>query len=482
MKKLSLIVALLLAGGMCIMATGTEEATSAAEMGPQETITFTHWIFYKDLAEATAFEEQFKRETGTTLVMVNIPKDGATDKIQAMMVSGTFSDVSLVDNNITPLVRQGFLEPLDEYVDAHPEFKKLKTTAPSAYAEGYYQNKLYAIANGTGSFMNYWVRQDWLDALGLDIPDNMEDLVDMLQAFKDSDLAAAGQNVIPLVLTNSIWNHDVFSSYFGVFNEVVMIDGEYRDDFLTPAFKEYLDFMRDLYARGLLDREMPTNGYGGSRTKMHVGAGGSIVMWDDIYDNIEKGLIKNGIDGEAVPVPPFAGPNGVFGLSYSPPGVDLAITKGAENPKFVFDTFFDWFYFKQGGIVATSRGVQDYSFTVENGVLTPTGKGGVGFKGQKFPPVMPGFEYPFKFDPISQSEYDFIVQVREWAEPFRDQVGKLYPPRDAGDYWAIEGDLYDKKGALTGKYIMGEIDYDELTGEYSKYIKEIGLEALMANF
>jgi hypothetical protein len=182
-----------------------------------------------------------------------------------------------------------------------------------------------------------------------------------------------------------------------------------------------------------------------------------------------------------VPVPPFRGPKGVFGLSYSPEGTHYGISATAEDPEFVFETFFDWFFHQDEGIIASSRGVPGFDFNVENGVLVPTeaSGSGVGYHGQKFPPVLLDFEYPFKLDPISQGEYDDIVRVRQWAYPFFDETEKVYPPKDAGDYWNIEGDLYDIKRALFSRYIIGEIDYDELTSEYTKYVKETRLDDIL---
>jgi hypothetical protein len=42
-------------------------------------------------------------------------------------------------------------------------------------------------------------------------------------------------------------------------------------------------------------------------------------------------------DGVMVPVPPFRGPKGVFGLSYNPPTADYAINAKSANPEFVFN-------------------------------------------------------------------------------------------------------------------------------------------------
>ncbi len=205
-------------------------------------------------------------------------------------------------------------------------------------------------------------------------------------------------------------------------------------------------------------------------------------MWEDTGDFM-KGMQDNKVDGRMVPVQPFKTAKGVFGLSYDPPTVDYGINAKTANPEFVFNTFFDWFFLKDGGIIASSRGVEGFDFTVVDGVMKLTGlkNSGVGYHGQKFPPIKTGWKYPFKFDAISQREYDDIMQVRDWAQPLYKQMDKIHVSIDNNAFWAIEDDLYSKKGALVGKYIMGAIDYAEYTAEYTKYINEVGLPQMLAD-
>ncbi len=477
MKKFLLSIFLVAMCGSIAFAAGQEEAAGTG----MDKITYSCYFYYQMPDSEKALEDYFLESTGVELDVVNIAKDSWEDKIRAMMVSGDAGDVTQLPSNMVSLVKQGYIKPIDDYIDTDPGFSQLKAEYPQVFRLTTYEDKIYGVAAGSGSYMNLWIRDDWLDELGLDMPETMDEVVAALAAFKGTQFDI-GKGDIPLVMTNSIWNHDVFANYWGVFNEVVLHDGKYTDFQLTTEFKEYLDFMRDLYERGILDREMPTTGYGDARNKGGLGNAGSVVMWDDTYDSFAKNFINNGIEGAMMaPVPPFAGDKGVFGLSYSPEGTHYGISSTAEDPEFVFNTFFNWFFFQKEGIIASSRGVPGFDFTVEDGVLVPTGTpgSGVGYKGQKFPPVLLDFEYPFKLDPISQGEYDNILQVRQWAQPFFDETEKIYPPKDAERYWNIEGDLYDTKRALNSRYIFGEINYDEFVSEYRSYINEIQLEDML---
>jgi putative aldouronate transport system substrate-binding protein len=486
MKRSAIWILVLAAGCVCAFAAGETESKPAVKAPAMEKITYSTYWGYQVPEAVEAFQNQFKKDTGVTLEVISVAKDRWQDKIAAMFVSGDAADCTLLEGAThQSLSKQGYLAPLDAYIDKHPGFMKLKVEKPQVFRGGLYMGKTTGMAASEGAWMNFWVRQDWLDKLGLKMPQSTDAITAMLVAFKNnaSALVPAGKVMIPMTVSNSVWPHDVLSLAWGCFNEVTLKDGKFQDFNLTPEFKEYLDWMRDLYARGLLDKEMPTIGYGDVRNRCGTGVAGSCVMWEDTGDSFMKGMQDNKIEGRMVPVPPFKTQMGVFGLSYDPPTVDYGINAKARNPEFVFNTFFDWFFMQDGGIIASSRGVEGFDFTVVDGVMKLTGlkNSGVGYHGQKFPPVKTGWKYPFRFDPISQREYDDIMQVREWAQPFFKQMDKVHPTIDNNAFWAIEDDLYSKKGALVGKYIMGAIDYAGYTAEYTRYIKEVGLPQMLAD-
>lgn len=480
MRRAIVCIVLVIAGGLLAFATpGSEKAPAMTK------ITYSTYWGYQTPEPVAAFQALFKKDTGVDLEIISVAKDRWQDKIAAMFLSGDAADATLLEAGIhQSLSKQGMLAPLDTYIDAHPGFKQLKKDKPQVFRGGLYMGKTTGMAASEGAWMNFWIRQDWLDKLGLKMPKSIEELTAALAAFKANGptLVPAGKDVIPMTVSNSVWPHDVLSLAWGCFNEVTKKDGKFQDFNLTPDFKEYLDWMRDLYARGLLDKEMPTIGYGDVRNRCGTGVAGSCVMWEDTADSFMKGMQDNKIEGRMVPVPPFRTKKGVFGLSYDPPTVDYGISSKAANPEFVFNTFFDWFFMKDSGIIATSRGIPDFDFTVVDGVMKLTGlkNSGVGYHGQKFPPIKTGWTYPFKFDAISQREYDDIMQVRTWAKPFFKEMDKIHVSIDNNAYWGIEDDLYSKKVALVGKYIMGAISYEEYAAEYSKYINEVGLPQMLA--
>jgi putative aldouronate transport system substrate-binding protein len=480
MKKICICLLSAVLSSTTAFASGKKEAQPAIGAQPKtmEKITYGTYHFYQRPEEEQAYCAAFKKDTGVTLEIVNFAKTDWDVKLQAMLVSGDYPDATLLPANIVPLVNQGYLVPIDEYLKKIPGFKKLIDEHSWYWTRGTISGKIYGIPEGPESYVNFWVRKDWLDQLGLQMPKSMTELVSMLEAFKNSGFNA-GKDIIPLCMTNTIWNHDVFSRYWGVSNEVSKIKGKFIDPYLTPEFKEYADFMRDLYKRGLLDKEMPTTGYGDARTKIHKGLAGSGVMWDNIYYNYTKGLADNGVKGEMRWVPGFKGDKGVFGYAFNIPMAWAGVLNKAASPDFVVQKLLSWMCLSTTGIVCTSQGMEGVNFTVENGIQKVTAYGNVGNKGQKIPPLLPGFVYPFKLDPLQEQTNLYTQQIRDSAKPFMDMVQKITPPLNLTEYWIIEPDLVKTKGASIAKYIMGSIDYDTFIRDYTKYINEIQLPQML---
>ncbi len=59
--------------------------------------------------------------------------------------------------------------------------------------------KTTGMAASEGAWMNFWIREDWLDKLGLKMPKSIAEITAALEAFKANGptLVPAGKDVIP---------------------------------------------------------------------------------------------------------------------------------------------------------------------------------------------------------------------------------------------------------------------------------------------
>ncbi len=115
-----------------------------------------------------------------------------------------------------------------------------------------------------------WLRQDWLDKLGLTAPKSLDEMEAVLQAFKDKDPNGTGDNV-GLILNSEVYggypnNHFIADNIFTALNAYPYIwikgsDGKAVYGSVQPEMKEGLARLRDWYAKGLIDPEFTTRTY-----------------------------------------------------------------------------------------------------------------------------------------------------------------------------------------------------------------------------
>ena len=114
---------------------------------------------------------------------------------------------------------------------------------------------------------HYWIRQDWLDALGLEIPTTFDDWYSVMKAFKAraDELEKAGlvnnaKDVVPYAMYHTRyftdWERIVTRfyppEYFDPEREEYYIYSGYGTEYLKEGFKEGMQFMNQMYQEGLI--------------------------------------------------------------------------------------------------------------------------------------------------------------------------------------------------------------------------------------
>src|SRR5690625_4330541 len=93
---------------------------------------------------------------------------------------------------IADLIESGKVQPIDEAIEqyASPRLKEIFEESAEAFNQATVDGVRYGLprfsgGNGTESLM--WVRQDWLDNLGLEAPETIEELEAVMDAFVNED-------------------------------------------------------------------------------------------------------------------------------------------------------------------------------------------------------------------------------------------------------------------------------------------------------
>ena len=203
-------------------------------------------------------------------------------------LSLAISSASLPDIVIAPrasffraMAKDGLLQDLEQTIAdyASPTMQKiLGSTNGLALDYASYDGKVLALPNvspGDDDYHNLWIRQDWLDNLGLSAPKTIDDLEAVLDAFvnKDPDgngkadtigLGGQDKNLDPGLYTNFIFpssNHFGLDAVFQAYKAypgfwVKDAGGNVTYGSLQPETKEALAKLADWYQKGLIDKEI----------------------------------------------------------------------------------------------------------------------------------------------------------------------------------------------------------------------------------
>ncbi|MBM7606208.1 putative aldouronate transport system substrate-binding protein [Metabacillus crassostreae] len=195
-------------------------------------------------------------------------------KVSLSIASNDIPDAMVVnETQLKQMVKAGQLADLtDVYEDYGAErLKDIYKSNPGLLENVTYDGKLYALPETTlPSAPLTWIRQDWLDELGLKAPKTLEDLEKIAQAFIDNKMG--GENTLGIVGTSQggalsstfLTSSDHFLNFSSLFFANNAYPGIWVEDkdgkavygSTTSETKKTLEMMRDWYAKGIIDKEM----------------------------------------------------------------------------------------------------------------------------------------------------------------------------------------------------------------------------------
>lgn len=191
--------------------------------------------------------------------------------------------------------------------------------------------KIYGITGGKEGYNTalLWIRKDWLDACGLEIPGTLEEIANVAKTFVEQKPGGKDNTIGIAVNPDTSGNGGIFGQWMGilpVFNAV----GSYPDIWLEdesgqvvygaiqPETKEALGILADWYQSGVLDKNMVTmkNGDEVRDTYISTNACGMIfnAWWDPWvqWDGYQDASVKNDEGIEWVPVMAPLNSNGKY--------------------------------------------------------------------------------------------------------------------------------------------------------------------------
>lgn len=305
---------------------------------------------------------------------------GDTTDFDLMIASGDWPDLLNVTGYKGGLSQAYYDDIIIELTD-----EMLSTQAPDYYnllmrqseeniratqIEGSYY-ALYSITQGEGSSASRGmvVRTDWLEELGLEIPSTIEDLTEVLKAFKSEY-----NPTYPYFIeadADLIYMCAPFDTYtVGYYNGGKLPVYRQGDEVLvawaTEEYREFLEWFRDCYQAGVFEASFYSTASDQAGDRYAYLIDGQIGVYEDSPTSIADWR-QYALEGESVEVsffPNLVDENGQNTWGEEQRIIDsqsaLSITTSCENPELALNVLN--YFFTDAGAELANYGQEGYSF------------------------------------------------------------------------------------------------------------------------
>lgn len=337
--------------------SNVEEFPAGTDLNKNEIVDY--------IAEQTGFDIEWEMQ----------PKENVDQKINIMMASGETPDLIITGGKdiYSNLAQQGLLASLD---DALNEFgpRIMETVPEETWKAVTYNNSIQAIAvpQNQSATRGLLVRRDILDELGIALPKTLDEYTAALRTIKDKK-----PELIPYVggaadgNGNAFGYIESFAGAFGLGSRYAVEGDKVVHSNTQPYAKEFLSYMRDLYAEGILDREYPVNKNPNIQEKLVSGqAVMTTIGWADAKGVTEAFLEKNP-NAKMELIHPPVGANGQFGYQKNTPvRVYMLIPKSSKKVNEVVQFINN--YMNEDVLNVVSYGWEGTHYNMENDLVVAT--------------------------------------------------------------------------------------------------------------
>lgn len=271
--------------------------------------------------------QEIERRTNVKIVWDAIAPNQYNEVMKLRISAGVnaLPDIMMVPNglSVSELGEQGIIVDLKDELEVNgKDILAVYEEFPNVKAVANANGKIYTINTIRDKDLAPYgliIRQDWLDRLGLETPETLEDWVNVLRAFRDQDANGNGDpnDEVPFSAGGHAW-YTTFWGYLWDLNLFqsdgwhAMEDGSMRYDFTTDEAYEFYQWLNSIYAEGLLDPEFMTlGGENALYAKVSQDKVGAFTAYPGRIPMMEDALKAMGVeDAYLKPVPMPEGPMG----------------------------------------------------------------------------------------------------------------------------------------------------------------------------
>ncbi len=357
-------------------------------------LTYQNWhaSAYYDNEGGLPVENEIEAITGVHIDWECVGSGDYNTVAQTRLASGSqLPDIIRVPNGTTGLAdysKQGLLINIKDYINETdtPNLYKLFQEQPIYEAQMTSPDgNIYGLPHAEFDINNYvlmWniIRQDWMDSLGLKMPATVDELHDVLVAFRDNDPNGNGKkDEVPLGYQNDqMYGLYSFKEAFGFNNTDIWSvsgDGVVQFDLMDDKFLDCITTLNQWYKEGLLSTTTDGSDSDSLISQDRLGAQ-TLSSTDNVIgkDDLVKATNSK---GHYVFLPALANedyPDNKPTISKRQSFHDYyAVTVDCKNPKLAVQ-WLDWVYASEDSAALRYWGIEGDTYTEENGQKVFTDK------------------------------------------------------------------------------------------------------------
>lgn len=382
-----ILVGILSGCGINNTSSSTEIKSGADFSYPIETDeTLQYWyIDYtagKVNRQEAPLHQAFEKNTGVKLEYIPVSSSVATEQFNLLLASGNLPDIISYDwlkisGGPQKAVDGGHIMKLNELLENHmPNLSALFEAKPEYEKQVRSDNGDICIVpsyRGAEELLTYCgpiIRKDWLDDLGLEVPETLDEWYTALTAFKNEKGASGAFACLPEFLL--LFISGAYPVSMTNYSEDFYVDdnGEIVYGPIQPHMKDALKVFNKWYKEGLIDANIASLDANALNSKMTTGQagasiglnGGALGKWLTAMQSVDE---KYNLVGTKYPVvnkgdKPFMGQ---MDNDIMPSG--QAISAKTKNPE-LCARYLDYF-FSEEGISLFNYGEEGVAHDVVNG-------------------------------------------------------------------------------------------------------------------
>ena len=278
------------------------------------TLSFSHEVAHEKM---TLFQE-YEKETNIHIDWEELPSSDLTtvgEKLTLAFQSGNTSDMYMMgsifgDTNMITYSGANMIRAISDYYDYAPNLKKLLDAHPDTKKSLTVNGKIYGVPQLRLSDseehdryqVKMYINKKWLDELGLAVPTTIDEMEDVLRAFRDNDPNGnQKKDEIPLIMENAsaAWQTFFLSPFGGpiyvnAYNNFTLDDSnKVIYGMSTTAYKKGLQWMSELQKEGLFDDDWLGQSASGFKNKLAKNRAGVCISYALQLNLEDEKLLNN---------------------------------------------------------------------------------------------------------------------------------------------------------------------------------------------